>query len=201
MTSGGHFAAIVLAGGQSTRFGRDKASVELRGRTLLQRVIDRLDGIVDEYLVVKAAGQELPPVFASRPINVLEDATPGAGPLGGVHTGLAAMSADSGIAVACDMPLIRPALIALLRRLHAGHDATVPMRDGLPEPLCAVYGKSCAEAIEAEMRAGNLKMTGFLEAVDVRYVEPSEWQRPDADGVSFFNVNTEEDLQRAESLL
>ena len=60
MTTGGHFAAIVLAGRRSTRFGRDKAGELLRGRSLLQRVLDRLDGIVDEYVVVKAAGQELP---------------------------------------------------------------------------------------------------------------------------------------------
>ncbi len=200
MTTGGHFAGIILAGGKSTRFGRDKPSELLRGRSLLQRVLDRLDGIVDEYVVVKAAGQELPAVYASRPITYVEDLFLGAGPLGGVYTGLSSMAAARAVAVACDMPLLKPSLIALLRRLQPGHDAVVPL-NGLPEPLCAVYATTCIPAIEAQLEAQSYKMTSFLDAVKVRFIEPSEWQRLDKDGVSFLNVNTEEDMERAEQLL
>lgn len=200
MTTGGHFAGIVLAGGLNTRFGRDKASELLRGRSLLQRVLDRLDGIVDEYVVVKAAGQELASVYASRPITYVEDLFPGAGPLGGVYTGLSTMAATRAVAVACDMPLLKPSLIALLRRLQPEHDAVVPL-NGLPEPLCAVYAATCIPAIKAQLEAGSYKMTSFLDDLAVRYVEPGEWQRLDKDGLSFLNVNTEEDLERAEQIL
>ncbi len=200
MTTGGHFAAIVLAGGRSTRFGRDKAGELLRGRSLLQRVLDRLDGIVDEYVVVKAAGQELPAIYASRPITYVEDLFPGTGPLGGLYTGLSCMAAVSAVTVACDMPLLKPALIALLRRLQPGYDAVVPL-NALPEPLCAVYATSCLPAIQAQLDASSYKMTSFLEAVNVRFVEPSEWRRLDADGVSFLNVNSQDNLERAAQLL
>ena len=200
MTTGGHFAGIVLAGGLSTRFGRDKAGELLRGRSLLQRVLDRLDGIVDEYVVVKAAGQELASVYASRPITYVEDLFPGSGPLGGVYTGLSTMAATRAVAVACDMPLLKPSLIALLRRLQPEHDAVVPL-NGLPEPLCAVYAKTCIPAIKAQLQAQSYKMTSFLDALTVRYVEPAEWQRLDKDGLSFLNVNTEEELVRAEQIL
>jgi len=200
MTTRENVAAIILAGGRSTRFGRDKAGELLRGRSLLQRVADRLDGLADEYVVVTAAGQQLPPVFASRPINVVEDRFPGAGPLGGLYTGLSSMTATRAIVVACDMPLLKPSLLRLLLRLLPGHDAVVPS-NGLPEPLCAVYAASCLPAIEAQIEAASYKLTGFFDSVDVRFVEASEWQRIDPEGVSFLNVNTEEDLRRAEQLL
>lgn len=190
----------MLAGGKSTRLGRDKASEVLRGRSLLQRVIDRLDGFADEYVVVAAPGQELPSTYASRPIATVEDRYPGAGPLGGLYTGLSSMTASRAIALACDMPLLKPSLLALLLRLQPGFDAVVPL-NGPPEPLCAVYAASCVPAIEARLEAAEYKMTGFYDSVNVRFVEPSEWQAPDPDGVSFFNVNDEEDLRRAEALL
>lgn len=193
-------AAIILAGGKSSRFGRDKASELLRGRSLLQRVADRLDGLVDEYVIVTAAGQQLPSLYASRPIVSVEDLYPEAGPLGGVYTGLATTQAPLAIAVACDMPLLQPALLRALLRLAPGHDAAVPMNE-LPEPLCAVYAASCLPAIKAQLDAGSYKMTGFYGAVDVRYVEPETWRRFDPDGLSFFNLNSEDDLRRAEQLL
>jgi molybdopterin-guanine dinucleotide biosynthesis protein A len=193
-------AGIILAGGKSSRFGRDKAAELLRGRSLLQRVADRLDGFADEYVVVTAAGQALPPVYASRPITYVEDLYPEAGPLGGLYTGLVSMTAPRAVAVACDMPLLKPSLLALLIRLQPGHDAVVPL-NGLPEPLCAVYTAACLPAIKARLDAGAYKLTGFLEAVDLRYVEAEEWQALDPDGLSFLNVNDEDDLQRAESLL
>jgi molybdenum cofactor guanylyltransferase len=201
MSNRPNVAAIILAGGRSTRLGRDKAGETMRGRSLLQRVMDRLDGLVDEYVVVTAIGQHLPSVFASRPIAFVEDAYPETGPLGGVYTGIASMQAPTALAVACDMPLLRPALLRGLLRLVPGRDAVVPLNNGLPEPLCAAYTASCLPAIEAQLAAGSFKMTGFFDAVDVRYVEPAEWQRFDPEGLSFFNVNDEADLRRAEQLL
>jgi len=110
-------AAIILAGGKSTRLGRDKASELLLGRPLLQRVIDRLAGLVDEYVIVSAVGQELPEVVVPVPPSVVEDIYPETGPLGGIYTGLKAARAPVGLAVACDMPLLQRPLVAELLRL------------------------------------------------------------------------------------
>ncbi|HWO71974.1 MAG TPA: molybdenum cofactor guanylyltransferase [Dehalococcoidia bacterium] len=194
-------AAIVLAGGRSTRLGRDKASEVLLGRTLLQRVLDRLDGLVDEWLIVKAVGQRLPPVVTTPAAKVIEDAYPGSGPLGGLYSGLAAMRAPFAIAVACDMPLLQPRLIAELLRLAPGHGAVVPLHDGLPEPLCAVYSRDCAAIIRAHLEAGRLKLTGFLDEIDTLYVKPDVWREFDPEGLSFLNVNREADLARAARVL
>ncbi|HEX5370591.1 MAG TPA: molybdenum cofactor guanylyltransferase, partial [Dehalococcoidia bacterium] len=103
-------AAIILAGGRSTRLGRDKASEVLLERTLLQRAIDAFAGLAEEYVVVRAAGQALPQVEAQGTLRIVEDAYPQTGPLGGIYTGLDTMQTTHAVVVACDLPLLQPAL-------------------------------------------------------------------------------------------
>jgi molybdopterin-guanine dinucleotide biosynthesis protein A len=194
------FAAIVLAGGRSTRLGRDKASEPLLGRPLLQHVIDRVAPLVGEIVVVRAPGQQLPQIRAGVPIEVADDAYPGSGPLGGIFTGLLAARAARCLAVACDMPLLSPPLLAELLRRSAGCDVVMPVLE-YPEPLHAVYARSCADAMRARLDAGQLKITGFLGAVNVCYVREAECRAIDPDLRSFVNANTEEELARAATLL
>jgi molybdenum cofactor guanylyltransferase len=196
-------SAIVLAGGKSTRLGRDKASELLLGVTLLQRVVSAVEGLVSEVIVVHAAGQTLPEVSAAVPIRTLEDVYAGSGPLAGIYTGLRAIGTSQAVTVGCDMPLLQPALlIELLRLASTDPDAVVPTNEAsLPEPLCAVYDKTCLEAVESQLNAGALKVALFLDKVRVRYVAPAEWRAWDPDALSFLNVNRELDLRRAEDLL
>jgi molybdopterin-guanine dinucleotide biosynthesis protein A len=195
-------SAIILAGGLSTRLGREKASELLLGRSLLQRVIDRLEGLFDQHLVVTAAGQTLPPLQASVPVDEIRDLFPQIGPLGGLYTGMSVMRHVRVVAVACDMPLLQPALLAELLRLLTGHHAVVPLNDaGLPEPLCAAYSLDCLPAIRDCIDQERYKLTSFFAGVDVLYIRPEAWRRFDPDGLSFLNVNREEDLVRAQELL
>jgi molybdopterin-guanine dinucleotide biosynthesis protein A len=194
-------AAIVLAGGKSTRFGRDKAGELLLGRSLLQRALDAFQGLVDEYVVVCAADQKLPRVAAGIQVSVVEDFYPESGPLGGIYTGLVAMQSQVGIVVACDMPLLHPPLLAELLRLGQEHGLVVPMNNGLPEPLCAAYTKGCLEAIKKRLDAGAFKVTGFYSQLKPRYLGPDEWQPLDPEGLSFQNLNQESDLAEIERRL
>jgi molybdopterin-guanine dinucleotide biosynthesis protein A len=195
-------AAIILAGGRSSRLGRDKASELLLGRSLLQRVIDRVEGLAEQYVVVTAAGQTLPPLQAGLPVEEIRDLFPQIGPLGGLYSGMSVMRHRRALAVACDMPLLQPALLAELLRLLTGHEAVVPLNDaGLPEPLCAAYSIDCLPAIRECIGQERYKLTSFFADVDVLYVRPDAWRRFDPDGLSFLNVNREADLLRAEELL
>jgi molybdopterin-guanine dinucleotide biosynthesis protein A len=194
------FAAIVLAGGRSTRLGRDKASEPLLGRPLLQHVIDRVGPLVGEIVVVRAPGQLLPPIQARVPIEVADDAYPGCGPLGGIFTGLLAARAARCLAVACDMPLLSQALLGELLRRSAGCDVVMPVLE-YPEPLHAVYARSCVGAMRVRLDARQLKITGFLGAVNVCYVREAECRAIDPDLHSFVNANTEDELARAAQLL
>lgn len=192
---------IILAGGGSTRLGRDKASEVVNGRPLLQWAAERLEQAAAEIVVVKAAGQRLPSIETRTPLKVTEDILPGRGPLAGIHSGLQSASHELSIAVGCDMPLLCVPLLRYLCELAEGHDVVMPTRGGQPQPLHAVYRRSCVAAMERELRAGRQRVISFLGAVRVRYVAEEEWARYDGEGLSFFNVNTEEDLQQASLLL
>src|SRR5689334_13502332 len=98
-------SAIILAGGKSTRLGRDKASELLLGVSMLQRVVSRVEALASEVVIVRAAGQTLAALTASVPVRVVEDALAEKGPLGGIYSGLRAIDMPLAITVACDMPL------------------------------------------------------------------------------------------------
>jgi molybdopterin-guanine dinucleotide biosynthesis protein A len=196
-------SAIILAGGKSTRLGRDKASELLLGVPLLQRVVSQVAPLAAEVVVVSAAGQALPAIAASVPVSMVEDTFAESGPLGGIYTGLRAITTRVALTVACDMPLLQPSLLTqLLMLATVDYDAVVPTNDMyLPEPLCAVYSTRCLDAIVSQVGAGALKVALFFDKVRVRYVPPSEWRTWDPEGLSFLNVNRETDLHRAEALL
>lgn len=192
-------AAVILAGGLSTRFGRDKASEPLGGVPLLQRVIDRFAGLVDEIIVVCRTGQLLPAL--TRHVRVIVDASPGSGPLGGLFTGLAACNAHLVVAVACDMPLLQPDLIRALLDRGRDRGCAVPVARGQAQPLCAVYSKSALEPMRRRIESGRLKLTDLLEDLDPYIMSEGEWLPLDAAGLSFLNLNTPKDFARAASLL
>jgi molybdopterin-guanine dinucleotide biosynthesis protein A len=196
-------AVIILAGGKSTRLGRDKASEVLTGKTLLQRAVDATAELAGTFVLVTARGQSLPEVVAEAPLSTVVDAYPETGPLGGIVTGLLAVgdSPQPALVVACDMPLLRPALLRELLRLASGHDAVVPMVNGLPEPLCAVYAHSCINPARRLLDRGDYKVAGLLDDVDALLVPEEEWRRFDNEGLSFLNVNREDDLDRARRLV
>lgn len=193
--------AVIVAGGKSTRLGRDKASEPLLGVTMLQRVIHRIELLFEEVVIVKARGQRLPEVESSAALEVVEDLYPEVGPLGGIYTGLSAARTDHIVALACDMPLLQPALVAELVRLAPAHDLVVPVSDGFPQPLCAAYSRACLGPIQRQIEAGNYKITGFFGDLRPFYMQPEQWRVFDPEGVSFMNLNREEDLRLAEELL
>jgi molybdopterin-guanine dinucleotide biosynthesis protein A len=194
-------AGIILAGGKSRRLGRDKASETLLGLTLLQRAVSALDGLVEEVVVVRSRGQELPQVACSVPLRLVDDLRPDAGPLGGLVTGLVSTDARACLAVACDMPLLQGALLAAILSLLPGHDAVVPVAAGGPQPLCAAYSRSALPVLQKHLDAGGLRLSDAVASLDVVAAGPDLWRPLDPDGLSFINVNSEEDLRSAETRL
>jgi molybdopterin-guanine dinucleotide biosynthesis protein A len=193
-------AGVVLAGGQSRRLGRDKAVEPFWGQPLIRRVIDRVAPVTQEIVVVvadAARGQSLPLESRHR---VAVDRYPGGGSLGGIFSGLAAARHPWALVVSCDMPFLNPSLLRHMLSLRQDADAVVPVVDGRPEPTHALYFKACLPHIEARIQAGELKISGFFDQVRVRYLAEDEVRRFDPEGLSFFNVNTPEDLARALAL-
>src|SRR5712692_7593153 len=171
---------LVLAGGQSRRMGRPKATLPVAGGTLIEWMLDRLAPGFDEVLVsVAGPDTELPPLRA----RVVEDRLPGAGPLAGIEAGLGRARFETLFAVACDMPFVSLELARKIVRAAPRHDAAVPRLDGRPEPACAAYRRSARSAIESALRQGRLRAAEVLRDLDVRWLD-------DLDPAAFKNINT-----------
>lgn len=192
---------LVMAGGRSRRMGRDKAWLEIDGLPLVERVVQRLEGLAGEVLF---SAREPEPYAAlctrlSLPASVVLDRYPDAGPLAGLEAGLAAAAHELVFAVATDMPFVNPALVSHLVGLCEGYDAVVPLTphgDTLePEPLHAVYRRTCLPAIRAQLDAGRRRVVSFLPEVRVCYVNPDEMTPFDPDLRSFANINTPEEWE------
>ena len=194
--------AVILAGGQSRRLGRDKAVEPFAGEPLIRRVIRRAsEAVAAQHIVVVVADAGR---AAALPLDddhlTAVDVFPDCGSLGGIYTGLYASSTEWSLVTACDMPFLSTHLLAHMAGLRDGVDAVVPIVDGRPEPTHALYARRCLPAIEKRLRAGQLKISGFFDDVSVRYVPENDVKLFDPDLLSFFNINRPEDLARAMEL-
>lgn len=194
-------SGIVLAGGMSTRLGRNKAVERLGGQPLVRRVIDRLAEVTDQTVVVVADLKQAEELPLPDSALVITDAYPACGSLGGIFTGLSAARADWGLVVACDMPFLDRELLEYILAQRGAHDAVVPMLGGRPEPTHAAYSKRCLPAMERRLKARELKIAGFFEEVRVGLLSQADLEDFDPEHLSFLNVNTEEDLARARALV
>ena len=191
---------IINAGGKSQRMGQPKALLPLppTNKPLLQVIYQRLQQLSPQRTLVIAND----PIFRTKvalPDDVLwlTDAYPDTGPLGGLATGLATC-ASWAICVACDLPLLNPALFAYFYALaaettpagEAQWDAIIPLVTEYPEPFHALYHRRCLPAIITALAKGERRATAFLPAVRVRYVNEAELRQVDPELLSFFNANT-----------
>ena len=191
---------VLLAGGQSRRLGRDKAVEPFMGEPLMARVAARLSQVCSQLVVVVAEesrARELPIPAGAK---VVTDAYPGKGSLGGIYSGIHASSSQWVVVTACDMPFLNVRLFEHMLSLRPGHDVVAPVVEGRPEPTHAAYSKACLAAIRARLERDQLKITGFFDDVRVRYVPEDEVKRFDPELLTFFNVNNQEDLDRALAL-
>ena len=183
---------VVLAGGKSTRYGTNKAFVEIQGIRLVERTIRVMGSVFERLLIVTNTPDE----FAYLDLPMVEDLIKGFGPLGGIYTGLEAIDDEAGFFVACDMPFLRENFLRHMVSLRGDHDAVVPRVRWMVEPLHALYAKKCLPAIRESIHSREYQILKFFQKIKVRYVEEEEIRRVDPDLKSFFNINRPEDLER-----
>lgn len=191
--------SIILAGGRNLRLGNSKALGIIGGKSLIERVVERVKLVTTQTLIVTSPVQLALPVAGE--VQVLVDLYPGKGPLGGIYTGLLASPSSHSIVVACDMPFLNIELLRYMIELSQGFDAVVPrLGEGKIEPLHAIYSKDCLDNIKTQLEHNQLRVSRFLDTVRVRYVERAECQRFDPRLLTFFNINYRSDLDRAITL-
>ncbi len=193
-------SCIVLAGGKGLRLGRDKALEVFDNSNLLQRVLSQLSSFSNDIIIVTARDKSLSQFTGCPRFRIVADAYPGKGALVGLGTGLAASNSWYNLVVACDMPFLNQALLRYMVQLSADFDLVVPRVGELVEPLHAVYARTCLAPIEQLLEQGNLRVNALFDLVKVRYVEAEEIDRFDPEHLSFFNINTKADLERAQQL-
>ncbi len=193
-------SCIVLAGGKGLRLSRNKTLATVGNTSLLQRVVSYLGSFNSDIIIVTAARQSLPRLVGDSKLRMVTDTYPGKGALGGIYTGLAASDSFYNLVIACDMPFLNQALLRYMMQLSGGFDLVVPRLGNLCEPLHAVYAKSCLAPIENLLEQGNLSIIELFALVRVRYVAAEEINRFDPEHLSFFNINTEDDLEAARKI-
>ena len=192
--------AVVLAGGMSRRLGRNKAVELFDGETLIRRAIGRMRQVARNIMVVANDESRVAELDLPNDVAAVLDEYPGKGPLAGIYTGLNASSTEWAVFCACDMPFLSPNLYRALLSNRDRYDAVVPIVDGRPEPVHAAYSRACLGPIGDKLVANDLKIAGFFQNVSVRYFSEDELRAIDPNLLSFFNINTQQDLEMAVSL-
>ncbi|HOJ25729.1 MAG TPA: molybdenum cofactor guanylyltransferase [Candidatus Saccharicenans sp.] len=157
-----NITAIILAGGQSRRMGRDKASLPLGEQTLLEQLIEQLAGRFQEIIISVSKGQPYP----LNNVRQVEDRYENAGPLAGLLAGLQASSSDISLVVPCDQPEIDLGIVRDMLQVLGQHDLVYPRLDGqIPHPLFALYRRSLWPVIEKLINEGKLSVLHLLTEV------------------------------------
>lgn len=187
----------VMAGGRSSRFGRDKALLEIGGETLLQRTVRVVRSVVPAVIVLG------PPERAEQVagVDVLQDERTGIGPLGGICTVLKARPSCAALVVAVDMPFLSAPLLGYLIELAGDVDLVLPIIGGRGQQLHAIYGQACLPHIESQIAHDDYKIDRFFSRVRVRQVFDDEASRFDPGLRSFRNVNTQQAWDEARTEL
>jgi molybdopterin-guanine dinucleotide biosynthesis protein A len=189
-------AAFILAGGESSRMGSNKALLELGGVPLIVRTARLVESVGIKRTIVGS-----PEIYARLRLHAIRDDWPGAGPLGGIATALRASESSWNLIVACDLPYLTKAWLEHLihRAKHSHADVVLPLNDAGAEPLCAMYNKSSEAAIWLALDRGVRKVTDGLAGLRAEHIEPREWKAFDSEGLLFKNMNSTVDYEEAKA--
>jgi molybdopterin-guanine dinucleotide biosynthesis protein A len=188
-------AAFVLAGGASTRMGRDKALLELDGVPMLLRMTRLAEPHVASFAAVGP-----PERYASLALDVVPDHWPGTGPLGGIATALRVSSSEWNLVLGCDLPYLTEEWINWLiaRARESSAQAVVPEWQRGIEPLAAMYRKDCEPAFSAALGRGVRRISQALQDIVLERVTASHWHWIECADNLFQNVNRPEDFAEAQ---
>jgi molybdopterin-guanine dinucleotide biosynthesis protein A len=190
----------VLAGGGASRFGgRPKGLEVVGGERILDRLVSAFERALGSAPLLVA---NAPDAGDWRPgLRVVPDVRAGFGSLGGIYTAVLEAPAPV-VCVAWDMPFVTPDLVRALAAGLEHYDAFLPESDNPRgvEPLCAAYAPACAAAIAASLDAGDLRAIGFHEFIRVGRMPLDAVRRLGDPARLFFNVNTADDLAKADAL-
>jgi molybdopterin-guanine dinucleotide biosynthesis protein A len=196
-------SAVILAGGVGSRLGKEKSLIEFGGRPLIQWSVEKLAPFVEDVVVVARGPEQAHQLEDLIPDAVITcDDISGYGPVAGLAAGMGQAQNEYVLAIGCDLPFLNADVINLLFELAQGWDAAVPTRENsMMEPLHSVYKRDAIlSACQSAIENGERRIRGPLSMLRVKCVAVELLKNLDPELLTFFNLNTREDLDLARSL-
>ncbi len=195
-------SALIVSGGRSARMGRDKKFLEIDGRSFIERAVDVAEEFADEIILVVGSKEQMEctEALGIDGVTVVVDAKEGRGPVMGLLTGMYAAKGEWVVVLPTDAPMMNAGIFKHMLDRKEGYDAVVPVNGEHLEPMYAVYKrdamvKACEWAIEVEGEKASLH--SIIRGLGkVNYVPVEDFREYDRELLTFYNVNTPEDLER-----
>ncbi|NUM51842.1 MAG: molybdenum cofactor guanylyltransferase [Flavobacteriales bacterium] len=181
-------AAILLAGGNSTRMGSNKALLEVEGMMMFEKVLNEIEKITPHIFI--SSNQKLP---LKKIYPVIPDSISNKGPMGGIYSVLEQSNFDNYIVVSCDAPFIKKELIDLLLNEHC-NTAVVPVWENKMYPFPGIYSRSIKNILQEQLKKNQLKMKdllNFIQAKEVEIYSSLKWMNKNI----FLNINTPQEYK------
>jgi molybdenum cofactor guanylyltransferase len=193
------YAGIILAGGLNKRMdGKNKALLTVGDFAIVERQIKIFQELFEQVIVVTNHLLDLIPWG----VTLVSDLLPIRSSLTGIHAGLFYIRSSHAFISACDMPFLKREMIELLfKHFEKRWDVVVPLTWEGYQPLCAIYSRRCLKPIEEQLGQGDLKISNFFSRFKIKEIPEDSLRRVDPDLISFFNINTVEDLSRSQELI
>jgi molybdopterin-guanine dinucleotide biosynthesis protein A len=189
---------VILAGGENTRFsGEQKTLMKIGGIRILDRIFDVMTAVFDDIILVT----NTPEQYLEWDATIVTDLLPVKSSLTGIHTGLFYTRTDYAFFTAGDTPFLKKEMVAaVVDGISPGIDIVMPETEFGREPLCAVYARSCLEPARTSIENGRFKIMRTFRKKNVKVISEKTARKADPGLLSFLNVNTPEDLQRAKRI-
>ncbi len=200
-------SALIVSGGKGERMGRDKKFMELEGMSFIERAVDVAGEFADEIIVVVGSKEQRGEVetVGIKDVKVVVDVKENLGPVMGLLTGMYAAKGEWAVALPTDAPMMNAGIFKHMLDKKEGYDAIVPVNGEYLEPMHAVYKKdvmmkACEWALEVEGEKASLHNIVKVLA-KVNYIPVEDFEKYDRELLTFYNVNTEEDLKEIQAVI
>lgn len=190
---------VILSGGLNTRFdGENKAFISVGGRRIIDRLLDVFSDLFDEIILVT----NHPELFLQWNLTIVTDIFDLRSSLTGIHTGLFYSNNPYAFFSACDTPFLKKELVEILvKQIEQKIDIIMPETAAGFEPLCAIYSKRCLKPAEDHLKANKVKIQWAFRSNRIKNIPENQLRTVDPELRSFLNINTPEDLVRAEEMV
>jgi molybdopterin-guanine dinucleotide biosynthesis protein A len=177
-------SGAIIAGGQSSRLGFNKALLPFNGKRVIERLLETISPIVSSIKIIA----NNPADYQFLNIETAADIRPGCGPLSGIQTALSLSNMEYVLIVSCDLPLITANILRPLLLEYPGYDITM-FKHTFFEPLCAIYRRSCLPALDELIDHGEYRIIDLFPSLNVRIIRIDQSE-------AFQSINTKEDYEK-----